>query len=212
MIDDASSNDNSERKRRDTALIVLSNDDDDYIEDKKSFSKDTRLLSGGTMRPVEFKVIRTDPKDFCILNNTVIHCEDNSIKRGDEDQNLNFVGYDDIWRLSFSSPLESSLLMAFLCMILQNVFVVGATKRPGRFDQLIYIPLPDEASHIERDIRNEKECQARIEIGDDNIMDEDDIEGVVEITRAHFEGDMWCACRSVSDGDIRRYELFAQNL
>ena len=32
------------------------------------------------------------------------------------------------------------------------------------------------------------------------------------ITREHFEEAMKFARRSVSDGDIRRYEMFAQNL
>lgn len=41
-------------------------------------------------------------------------------------------------------------------------------------------------------------------------MDEDD--PVPEITRAHFEEAMRFARRSVSDNDIRKYEMFAQTL
>jgi len=41
-------------------------------------------------------------------------------------------------------------------------------------------------------------------------MDEDD--PVPEITRAHFEEAMKFARRSVSDNDIRKYEMFAQTL
>lgn len=41
-------------------------------------------------------------------------------------------------------------------------------------------------------------------------MDEDD--PVPEITRAHFEEAMKYARRSVSDNDIRKYEMFAQTL
>ncbi|KAF9570464.1 AAA ATPase cdc48 [Mortierella alpina] len=150
----------------------------------------------------------------------------------------------------------------------KNVFVIGATNRPdqidtallrpGRLDQLIYIPLPDEASrlavlkstlrkspvsaqidlnfiaksthgfsgadlteicqracklaireNIEVDIRKERERKER---GDDEAMDEDDDDSVPEITRAHFEEAMKFARRSVQDSDIRRYEMFAQNL
>ncbi|KAF9305917.1 AAA ATPase cdc48 [Mortierella antarctica] len=150
----------------------------------------------------------------------------------------------------------------------KNVFVIGATNRPdqidnallrpGRLDQLIYIPLPDEASrlavlksalrkspvsteinldfiaksthgfsgadlteicqravklaireNIEADIRRERERKER---GDDEAMDEDDDDLVPEITRAHFEEAMKFARRSVQDSDIRRYEMFAQNL
>lgn len=41
-------------------------------------------------------------------------------------------------------------------------------------------------------------------------MDEDD--PVPEITKAHFEEAMRYARRSVSDNDIRKYEMFAQTL
>ncbi|KAF9171013.1 AAA ATPase cdc48, partial [Mortierella sp. AD010] len=150
----------------------------------------------------------------------------------------------------------------------KNVFVIGATNRPdqidgallrpGRLDQLIYIPLPDEASrlavlkstlrkspisteidlsfiaktthgfsgadlteicqracklaireNIEADMRKERERKER---GEEEAMDEDDEDLVPEITRAHFEEAMKFARRSVQDSDIRRYEMFAQNL
>ncbi|KAJ1776174.1 AAA ATPase cdc48 [Coemansia sp. RSA 1824] len=152
----------------------------------------------------------------------------------------------------------------------KNVFVIGATNRPdqidgallrpGRLDQLIYIPLPDQESRmsilqatlrkspvspvvdlkfiaektngfsgadlteicqracklairesIEADIRREREQAAS---GEDTAMqdDEDVNDPVPEITVAHFEEAMRFARRSVSDNDIRRYEMFAQNM
>ncbi|KAI9179184.1 AAA ATPase cdc48 [Blastocladiella emersonii ATCC 22665] len=150
----------------------------------------------------------------------------------------------------------------------KNVFVIGATNRPdqidpallrpGRLDQLIYIPLPDEASRhailkaalrkspvaadvdlalmartthgfsgadlteicqracklairesIEKEIARERAIKQ--EQGEDAAMD-DDFDPVPEITRAHFEEAMKFARRSVSDNDIRRYEMFAQNM
>lgn len=149
----------------------------------------------------------------------------------------------------------------------KNVFIIGATNRPdiidpailrpGRLDQLIYIPLPDEKSReailranlrkspvakdvelsyiskvthgfsgaditeicqracklairqsIESEIRREKERATNPSASMD--MDEDD--PVPEITRAHFEEAMRFARRSVSDNDIRKYEMFAQTL
>ncbi|KAF5328470.1 hypothetical protein D9758_017024 [Tetrapyrgos nigripes] len=152
----------------------------------------------------------------------------------------------------------------------KNVFIIGATNRPdqidsallrpGRLDQLIYIPLPDEVSRlsilkanlkkspvspevdldflaksthgfsgadlteicqraaklairesIDADIRRARE-KAEKE-GDDAKMEEDEEEDPVpQITRDHFEEAMKFARRSVSDQDIRRYEMFAQNL
>ncbi|PPQ70843.1 hypothetical protein CVT24_001050 [Panaeolus cyanescens] len=154
----------------------------------------------------------------------------------------------------------------------KNVFIIGATNRPdqidpallrpGRLDQLIYIPLPDEPSRIsilkaalkkspvapdvdlnflaksthgfsgadlteicqraaklairesiDADIRRAREKKDR-EGEDDAAMEEDEEEDdpVPQITRDHFEEAMKYARRSVSDQDIRRYEMFSQNL
>ncbi|CAL2032915.1 unnamed protein product [Caenorhabditis brenneri] len=152
----------------------------------------------------------------------------------------------------------------------KNVFIIGATNRPdiidpavlrpGRLDQLIYIPLPDEASRlqilkaslrktplskdldltflakntvgfsgadlteicqracklairesIEKEIRIEKERQDRRARGEE-LMEDEIADPVPEITREHFEESMKFARRSVTDNDIRKYEMFAQTL
>lgn len=152
----------------------------------------------------------------------------------------------------------------------KNVFIIGATNRPdiidsailrpGRLDQLIYIPLPDEPSRlqifkanlrktpiakevdlgflakstvgfsgaditeicqracklairesIEREIALEKERQKRQAKGEE-LMEDQAQDPVPEITRAHFEESMKFARRSVSDNDIRKYEMFSQTL
>lgn len=74
---------------------------------------DTFKVRGG-MREVEFKVIETDPAEYCIVaQDTVIHtgkpftiyllnlilicfAEGDPVKREDEESNLSDVGYDDI--------------------------------------------------------------------------------------------------------------------
>ncbi|KAM7418850.1 hypothetical protein PAMA_016124 [Pampus argenteus] len=148
----------------------------------------------------------------------------------------------------------------------KNVFIIGATNRPdiidaailrpGRLDQLIYIPLPDKGSRtailranlrkspvardvdleylsgitegfsgadlteicqracklaireaIEAEIKAERQRQSRPGIP----MDED-FDPVPEIRKDHFEEAMRFARRSVSDNDIRKYEMFAQTL
>jgi len=152
----------------------------------------------------------------------------------------------------------------------KNVFIIGATNRPdiidpailrpGRLDQLIYIPLPDEKSRvqilkaslrksplsrdvdldflarmthgfsgadlteicqrgcklairecIEKEITHEKDRQARLARGEE-LMEEEDFDPVPEIRRDHFEEAMKFARRSVTDNDIRKYEMFAQTL
>jgi transitional endoplasmic reticulum ATPase len=48
------------------------------------------------MRAVEFKVVETDPQDYCIVApDTMIHCEGEPLKREDEEK-LDDIGYDDI--------------------------------------------------------------------------------------------------------------------
>jgi transitional endoplasmic reticulum ATPase len=148
----------------------------------------------------------------------------------------------------------------------KSVFIIGATNRPdiidpailrpGRLDQLIYIPLPDLPSRISilkavlknspvaKDVDLEflakktpgfsgadlteicqRACKLAIresiekeialqrerkEKGDE--MDTEEVDPVPEITKAHFEEAMRYARRSVSDNDIRKYEMFAQTL
>ncbi|KAJ4784508.1 hypothetical protein LUZ62_035754 [Rhynchospora pubera] len=56
---------------------------------------DLFLVHGG-MRSVEFKVIETDPADYCIVSpDTEIYCDGEPVKREDE-EHLDDVGYDDI--------------------------------------------------------------------------------------------------------------------
>ncbi|CAH8658706.1 unnamed protein product [Heterobilharzia americana] len=147
----------------------------------------------------------------------------------------------------------------------KNVFIIGATNRPdiidgailrpGRLDQLIYIPLPDESSRVnilKANLRKSpiakdvdlnylakvtqgfsgadlteicqrackqaiRECIAaeitaeRERKTKPNAM-EDDSDPVPEITRHHFEEAMRFARRSVTENDVRRYEMFAQTL
>ncbi|CAI9268062.1 unnamed protein product [Lactuca saligna] len=149
----------------------------------------------------------------------------------------------------------------------KTVFIIGATNRPdiidpallrpGRLDQLIYIPLPDEESrysifksalrkspvakdvdlhalakytqgfsgaditeicqrackyaireNIEKDIEREKKRSENPEAMEEDVEEDE----VAEIKAAHFEESMKFARRSVSDGDIRKYQAFAQTL
>merc|ERR1712221_48713 len=61
---------------------------------------------------------------------------------------------------------------------------------------------------IESDIRKEREREAN----PDTDMDFEDEDAVPEIRKDHFEEAMRFARRSVSDNDIRKYEMFAQTL
>ena len=131
----------------------------------------------------------------------------------------------------------------------KNVFVIGATNRPdtldsailrpGRLDQLIYIPLPDFESRsqilkstlrktpLADDINLEliaqhtdgfsgadlsEICQraCKYAIKEEIKKDEEDDNACLQ--SRHFEEAMSHARRSVTDMDIRKYEMFAQTL
>merc|ERR1719399_213443 len=107
----------------------------------------------------------------------------------------------------------------------KSVFIIGATNRPdiidpavlrpGRLDQLIYIPLPDEGSRVNilKSVLRKSpvapdvdlEFMARTVHGFSGA-------DLTEICQAHFEESMNFARRSVSDNDIRKYEMFSQTL
>lgn len=148
----------------------------------------------------------------------------------------------------------------------KNVFVIGATNRPdvldpaimrpGRLDQLVYIPLPDEESRVQifkaalkkspvaedvslealakalegysgaditeicqracklairEAIFKEQEAEKR-RLENPDSMEEEEEDPVPYITRSHFEEAMKYARRSVTDADVRKYEMFAQKL
>lgn len=154
----------------------------------------------------------------------------------------------------------------------KNVFIIGATNRPdiidpaimrpGRLDQLLYIPLPDEKSRInilkanlrktpiaegvdigylarntvgfsgadlteicqracklairesiEAAVRSKKQrAEQAAATGQEVMEDVDEEDPVPCITKSHFEQAMSFARRSVSDNEIRKYEMFASNL
>merc|ERR1711975_42 len=152
----------------------------------------------------------------------------------------------------------------------KQVYIVGATNRPdildpaitrpGRLDQLVYIPLPDQPArvsiinatlrkapvspHVDRNLIAEKTngfsgadlteiCSraARFAVKDAIAAEEaerqkmdpehpnyiegyetaEDFDPVPEITNAHFAESMKYARRSVSDIQLRQYEMIAQN-
>ncbi|KAJ7379606.1 hypothetical protein OS493_014001 [Desmophyllum pertusum] len=68
-----------------------------FLEVYRPIRKGDMFLVRGGMRAVEFKVIETDPSPYCIVApDTVIHCEGEPVKREEEEESLNEVGYDDI--------------------------------------------------------------------------------------------------------------------
>ncbi|KAI5692864.1 hypothetical protein M8J75_002585 [Diaphorina citri] len=68
-----------------------------FLEAYRPVHKDDLFIVRGGMRAVEFKIVDTDPAPYCIVAaDTVIHCEGDPIKREEEEEASNAVGYDDI--------------------------------------------------------------------------------------------------------------------
>ncbi|KAE9612314.1 Cell division cycle protein 48 [Lupinus albus] len=67
-----------------------------FLEAYRPVRKGDFFLVRGGMRSVEFKVIETEPGEFCVVApDTEIFCEGEPIKREDENR-LDEVGYDDV--------------------------------------------------------------------------------------------------------------------
>ncbi|XP_022554158.1 cell division control protein 48 homolog E-like [Brassica napus] len=67
-----------------------------FLEAYRPVRKGDLFLVRGGMRSVEFKVIETDPAEYCVVApDTEIFCEGEPIKREDEER-LDEVGYDDV--------------------------------------------------------------------------------------------------------------------
>jgi len=68
-----------------------------FLEAYRPIHRGDNFIVRGGMRAVEFKVVGTEPSPYCIIApDTVIHCDGNPIKREEEEEALNAVGYDDI--------------------------------------------------------------------------------------------------------------------
>ncbi|KAJ9559442.1 LOW QUALITY PROTEIN: hypothetical protein OSB04_014056 [Centaurea solstitialis] len=67
-----------------------------FMEAYRPVRKGDFFLVRGGMRSVEFKVIETDPSEYCVVApDTEIFCEGEPVRREDEDR-LDEIGYDDV--------------------------------------------------------------------------------------------------------------------
>ncbi|CAB4278159.1 unnamed protein product [Prunus armeniaca] len=68
-----------------------------FFEAYRPMRKGDLFLVRGGMRSVEFKVVETDPPEYCVVApNTEIFCDGEPVRREDEERSLDEVGYDDV--------------------------------------------------------------------------------------------------------------------
>lgn len=103
------------------------------------------------------------------------------------------------------SPIGKDVDLAYLAKVTPGFSGADLTEICQRASKLAI------RESIDADIRKERARKDATEKGE-AVMDEDEDDPVPYITKAHFEESMKYARRSVSDNDIRKYEMFAQNL
>merc|ERR1712168_1270017 len=68
-----------------------------FLEAYRPIHKGDTFIVRGGMRAMEFKVVEPDPAPYrLVAPDTDIHCEGEPVKREDEEDALNAIGYDDI--------------------------------------------------------------------------------------------------------------------
>ncbi|PQM36977.1 hypothetical protein Pyn_05237 [Prunus yedoensis var. nudiflora] len=68
-----------------------------FFEAYRPMRKGDLFLVRGGMRSVEFKVVDTDPPEYCVVApDTEIFCDGEPVRREDEERSLDEVGYDDV--------------------------------------------------------------------------------------------------------------------
>ncbi|BFG29826.1 hypothetical protein CerSpe_161000 [Prunus speciosa] len=68
-----------------------------FFEAFRPMRKGDLFLVRGGMRSVEFKVVDTDPPEYCVVApDTEIFCDGEPVRREDEERSLDEVGYDDV--------------------------------------------------------------------------------------------------------------------
>ncbi|CAM0955841.1 unnamed protein product [Alopecurus aequalis] len=68
-----------------------------FLEAYRPLRKGDLFLVRGGMKSVEFKVVETDPAEYCVVApDTQIFCDGEPIRREDEEEKLDEIGYDDV--------------------------------------------------------------------------------------------------------------------
>uniref|UniRef100_A0A8V0Y903 Transitional endoplasmic reticulum ATPase n=1 Tax=Gallus gallus TaxID=9031 RepID=A0A8V0Y903_CHICK len=187
-----------------------------FLEAYRPIRKGDIFLVRGGMRAVEFKVVETDPSPYCIVApDTVIHCEGEPIKREDEEESLNEVGYDDIGgcrkQLAQIKEMVERRIVSQLLTLMDglkqraHVIVMAATNRPnsidpalrrfGRFDREVDIGIPDATGRLEI---------LQIHTKNMKLADDVDLEQVANETHGHVGADLAALCSEAALQAIRK--------
>ncbi|RVE68186.1 hypothetical protein OJAV_G00090120 [Oryzias javanicus] len=174
-----------------------------FLEAYRPIRKGDIFLVRGGMRAVEFKVVETDPSPYCIVApDTVIHCEGEPIRREDEEESLNEVGYDDIGGVRkqlaqikemVELPLRHPALFKAIGVKVRDLCLNINVK--GRFDREVDIGIPDATGRLEI---------LQIHTKNMKLADDVDLEQVANETHGHVGADLAALCSEAALQAIRK--------
>ncbi|KAI5018362.1 hypothetical protein ZWY2020_043250 [Hordeum vulgare] len=208
-----------------------------FLEAYRPLRKGDLFLVRGGMTSVEFKVVETDPAEYCIVApDTEVFCDGEPVKRRTRRGSTTSATTmsaesgsrwprSESWLSSrcatpsCSSPLVSSLRRASCCPDLQACLRKSPVAKDVDLNALAKYT-QGSAAQTSRRSASVQICHQRRTLrrtwkrrggGRTNpeAMEEEEVD---EIRAAHLEESMRYARRSVSDADIRKYQAFAQTL